>query len=261
MFHFPPYIATSRSKFARFYSCQCYLKKTNSVILLLGDDIIFNLNEFLIYGSISAVISYLLGSISFSIVLTKLLYKKDIRDFGSGNAGMTNVLRTFGKKAAALTMTGDVVKGIVAVLISKALFDIFTQTDNYYGAYISAICAVLGHVYPVYFGFKGGKAVSVSIGVIAAINPMLVIPLLLVFAVSFLATKMVSVGSVCCAIAYPIFTYVYYIVLGEFPIFPLVAATFLGLGVVFLHRKNISRILSGTEYKFMQKGKDNESSK
>ena len=113
-------------------------------------------------GAACAAAAYLLGSLSFSIIVTRLLYHKDIRTFGSGNAGMTNVLRTFGKGAAALTIVGDIGKGILAVLLAKWAFGAFTAADPIYGAYIAAFCAVLGHVYPVYFGFKGGKAVSVA---------------------------------------------------------------------------------------------------
>lgn len=117
-------------------------------------------------GAACAAAAYLLGSLSFSIIVTRLLYHKDIRTFGSGNAGMTNVLRTFGKGAAALTIVGDIGKGILAVLLAKWAFGAFTAADPIYGAYIAAFCAVLGHVYPVYFGFKGGKAVSVATGTI-----------------------------------------------------------------------------------------------
>ena len=128
-------------------------------------------------GAACAAAAYLLGSLSFSIIVTRLLYHKDIRTFGSGNAGMTNVLRTFGKGAAALTIVGDIGKGILAVLLAKWAFGAFTAADPIYGAYIAAFCAVLGHVYPVYFGFKGGKAVSVATGTIIAIKPVLILPL------------------------------------------------------------------------------------
>ena len=148
-------------------------------------------------GAACAAAAYLLGSLSFSIIVTRLLYHKDIRTFGSGNAGMTNVLRTFGKGAAALTIVGDIGKGILAVLLAKWAFGAFTAADPIYGAYIAAFCAVLGHVYPVYFGFKGGKAVSVATGTIIAIKPVLILPLLAVFFIVFLCSKMVSLASIC----------------------------------------------------------------
>ena len=154
-------------------------------------------------GAACAAAAYLLGSLSFSIIVTRLLYHKNIRTFGSGNAGMTNVLRTFGKGAAALTIVGDIGKGILAVLLAHWPFGPFTAADPISGAYIAPLCAVLGHVYPVYFGFKGGKAVSVATGTIIAIKPVLILPLLAVFFIVFLCSKMVSLASICCAAAYP----------------------------------------------------------
>ncbi len=218
---------------------------------------IFNLNDILMFGTASALVAYLLGSISFSIVVTKLMFNKDIRNYGSGNAGMTNVLRTFGKKAAAITFAGDVLKGIAAVSIGKVLFASFSQSDMMYGAYIAAFFAVLGHIYPVYFGFKGGKAVSVSSGAIAAINPLLIVPIIIVFAIAFLSTKMVSVGSIACAVFYPVCTLLYYVyMVGSVPVFPMVGSTTIALIVIYLHRKNIKRIIEGTEYKFLQNKKN-----
>ena len=195
-------------------------------------------------GAACAAAAYLLGSLSFSIIVTRLLYHKDIRTFGSGNAGMTNVLRTFGKGAAALTIVGDIGKGILAVLLAKWAFGAFTAADPIYGAYIAAFCAVLGHVYPVYFGFKGGKAVSVATGTIIAIKPVLILPLLAVFFIVFLCSKMVSLASICCAAAYPAVTFLY---------FHFVAV--IGGLVIWLHRSNIQRIKNGTEYKFGRKKK------
>ena len=142
---------------------------------------------FLLYVVFCVLIPYLLGSLSFSVIVSKTLYHQDIRNFGSGNAGMTNVLRTFGKKAAALTVVGDIGKGVVAVLLAKWFFGSQLVSEQSYflgaifGIYLAAFFAVLGHVYPLYFGFKGGKAVSVATGTIVAISPVMVLPLLVVF--------------------------------------------------------------------------------
>ncbi len=207
-------------------------------------------------GALCAAAAYLLGSLSFSIIVTKLLYHKDIRTFGSGNAGMTNVLRTFGKGAAALTIVGDIGKGIVAVLLAKWAFAAFTATPPIYGAYLAAVCAVLGHVYPLYFGFKGGKAVSVATGTIIAIEPVLIVPLVVIFFTVFFCSKMVSLASISCAAAYPVVTFVYFacIVRHDALLTTLCAAAVGGL-VIWLHRGNIQRIQNGTEYKFGQKKK------
>ena len=123
------------------------------------------------------VIPYLLGSLSFSIIVSRLLFRKDVRNYGSHNAGMTNVLRTFGKGAAALTLAGDIGKGVAAVLLAKWFFSAHLNDAIYYrgaiiGVYLAAFFAVIGHVYPLYFGFKGGKAVSVATGTIAALEPV-----------------------------------------------------------------------------------------
>ena len=205
-------------------------------------------------GALCALAAYLLGSLSFSIIVTKLLYHKDIRTFGSGNAGMTNVLRTFGKGAAALTIIGDIGKGVLAVLLAKWAFASFTAADPIYGAYIAAGCAVLGHVYPVYFGFKGGKAVSLATGTIVAIEPVLIAPLAVLFFAVFFCGKMVSLSSITCAAAYPVVTFLYFYFTERHNtlLTTLCAAAFGGL-VIWLHRGNIERIKNGTEYKFGKK--------
>lgn len=202
-----------------------------------------------------ALTAYLLGSCSFAIIVTKLLYGKDIRTFGSGNAGMTNVLRTFGKGAAALTIVGDIGKGVAAVLLAKWAFGAFTAVEPIYGAYIAAFFAVIGHIYPVYFGFKGGKAVSVATGTIVAIQPILVVPLLALFFLIFACSKMVSLASVCCAVAYPVVTLLYFLRAGHDVVFTTIGAAIMGGLVVWLHRANLKRIANGTEYKFGQKKK------
>ncbi len=207
----------------------------------------------ILFFLLCAIVSYLLGSLSFAIIISKLVYKKDIRTFGSGNAGMTNILRTFGKKAAALTFAGDIGKGIVAVVISKIIIENFTDFHAVYGAYIGAFCAILGHVFPLYFKFKGGKAVSVSAGTIIAIEPLLILPLIVVFFIAFFATRMVSVGSIVGAIAYPVLTFAFFYFRGENYIFATICAGLMALFVIYLHRKNITRIKEGTEYRFVKK--------
>ena len=122
--------------------------------------------------AVCILVPYLLGSLSFSIIVSKGLYHQDIRKFGSGNAGMTNILRTYGKKAAALTVIGDIGKGIAAVLLAKWFLASAANENAILGVYLAAFFAVIGHVYPIYFGFKGGKAVSVAAGTIVAIEPI-----------------------------------------------------------------------------------------
>lgn len=199
------------------------------------------------------LIPYLLGSLSFSIIVTRLFYRKDIRTFGSGNAGMTNVLRTFGKGAAALTLICDIGKGILAVLLAK-MVQTNTVGIGLFGIYLAAFFAILGHVYPAYFGFKGGKAISVGAGTIIAINPALFIPFLILFLIVFFCGKMVSLASVCCAAAYPVITFIYYyFIVGHDTLMATLGAAVMAILVIWLHRGNLQRIKDGTEYKFLQK--------
>ena len=126
---------------------------------------------------VSAVQAYLLGSIDTGILVSKFLYHDDVRKYGSGAAGMTNMLRTFGKKAAALTAFGDVLKGVLAVCIGRWLFTLMpenTTLSPYLAVYLAAIFAIIGHLKPLYFGFKGGKGVLVAGGTILAIQPVLI---------------------------------------------------------------------------------------
>lgn len=125
---------------------------------------------------VSAVQAYLLGSIDTGILVSKFLYHDDVRKYGSGAAGMTNMLRTFGKKAAALTAFGDVLKGVLAVCIGRWLFTLMPESTTlspYLAVYLAAIFAIIGHLKPLYFGFKGGKGVLVAGGTILAIQPVL----------------------------------------------------------------------------------------
>ena len=119
--------------------------------------------------------AYLLGSVDTGILVSKFVYHDDVRNHGSGAAGMTNMLRTFGKKAAAMTATGDVLKGVLAVCIGRWLFHMLPAdagVSPYLGVYLAAIFAVLGHLYPLYFGFKGGKGrpASSPLGIIISLE-------------------------------------------------------------------------------------------
>ena len=166
---------------------------------------------------VSAVQAYLLGSIDTGILVSKFLYHDDVRKYGSGAAGMTNMLRTFGKKAAALTAFGDVLKGVLAVCIGRWLFTLMpesTMLSPYLAVYLAAIFAIIGHLKPLYFGFKGGKGVLVAAGAILAVQPVLLPVLALIFLVCLVPTGMVSLGSITMAAAYPVLTLVYSLMRG-----------------------------------------------
>lgn len=204
----------------------------------------------------SAVAAYLLGSLDFGIIVSTVFYRKDIRTVGSGNAGMTNILRTFGKGAAAVTLAGDMLKGVGAVLLAKYLFSGFSGISPMYCAYVAAVGALLGHLFPLYFGFKGGKGVSVAAGTIIGIQPILVLPLVLVFLIVVFSTRIVSLSSIIVAALYPVVTLVYYSIWGDGGSHPLVNTLFAALMggiVIFMHRSNIERLRTGTEYRFGEK--------
>ena len=211
--------------------------------------------QLILMAVLSCVIAYVLGSLSFAVIVSKGFYKKDIRTFGSGNAGMTNVLRTFGKKAAIVTVIGDVGKGIVAIFIAKYLFGEFAGTEPIYGAYLAAIFAVLGHLFPVFFKFKGGKGVSVAFGAILVTDPVVGLCLILVFLLVVFTTKIVSLASVLAAVSYPIITgmYTWFFVPERNIAFCVVGSLIMAAMVLIMHRENIKRLLNGTEYKFGQK--------
>ena len=160
----------------------------------------------------AAAQAYLLGSVDTGILVSKYLYHDDVRNHGSGAAGMTNMLRTFGKKAAALTAAGDVLKGVAAVCIGRWLFGFLpadAAVSPYLGVYLTAILAVVGHTKPIYFGFKGGKGVLVAGGAILAIQPILLPLLTVVFLLCLVPTGMVSLGSIAMAASYPVLTLIY----------------------------------------------------
>ena len=198
---------------------------------------------------IIAIIAYAIGSISFSVILSKKMAGFDVREKGSGNAGSTNVLRTVGKKAAILTLICDILKGVVSILIAILIGNIVGDIDKALLVQIASIAVVIGHTFPIFFGFKGGKGVATSLGVLLMVNWQIGL-ICLVFALVIMAlTRMVSAGSVCAAILFPVLTLFigkeYFIVPGNYLIFSIIMA----LIVAFNHRTNISRLLNGTENK------------
>ena len=210
-------------------------------------------------AAVSAVQAYLLGSIDTGILVSKFLYHDDVRKYGSGAAGMTNMLRTFGKKAAALTAFGDVLKGVLAVCIGRWLFTQMPESTTlspYLAVYLAAIFAIIGHLKPLYFGFKGGKGVLVAGGAILAIQPILIPFLFLIFLACLLPTGMVSLGSITMAALYPVLTliYSYYrgLAAGDMAVC-FVGALIMSILVIYMHRSNIKRIREGKEYRFGKK--------
>lgn len=200
---------------------------------------------------IVAVIAYLIGSINFSIIISKKLAGFDVREKGSGNAGSTNVLRTVGKGAAILTLIGDILKGVVAILIALLAGKLVQGLDNSLLVQLAGIFVIIGHTFPVFFGFKGGKGVATSLGVLLMTNWQIGL-ICLVFALVLMAlTRMVSVGSIAAAILFPVlvaFINQNFIVSANhwnYFIYSILVA----LLVIFNHRSNLKRIFTGTENK------------
>ena len=206
-----------------------------------------------------AVIAYLIGSISFSVIISKKMAGFDVREKGSGNAGSTNVLRTVGKKAAVITLICDVLKGVIAILIAMIIGNIFKNVDK---ELIVQIAGILGHTFPIFFGFKGGKGVATSLGVLLMSNWQIGLICLVFALVLMVLTKMVSVGSCGAAVLFPVLTLFInenYTVLteGKSGKVYFVYSVILAIIVLYNHRANIKRIMSGTENKLNFGKKEN----
>ena len=200
---------------------------------------------------IIAIIAYAIGSINFSVIISRKYAGFDVREKGSGNAGTTNMLRSVGKKAAAITLICDILKGVISILIAVIIGKIVKNADKALLVQIAGIAVVIGHTFPIFFEFKGGKGVATSLGVLLMTNWQLGL-ICLIFAIVIMACpKMVSMGSVGAAILFPILTLFisnHFIVEAsgfKYLFYSIILAAI----VAFNHRENIKRILNGTENK------------
>ena len=199
---------------------------------------------------IMALIAYVIGSINFSVIISKKVAGFDVREKGSGNAGSTNMLRSVGKKGAIFTLIGDCLKGVVAILFAIIVGKIAKNTDKALLVQLAGIAVVLGHTFPIFFGFKGGKGVATSLGVLLMTNWQIGL-ICLVFALVLMAlSKMVSLGSVGAAILFPVLVLFIHtnFTVSEGSSY-LIYSIILAVIVAFNHRSNIKRILNGTENK------------
>ena len=203
---------------------------------------------------IVGLIAYLLGSISFSVIFSKKFAGVDVRTKGSGNAGSTNVLRVAGKKAALCTLICDVLKGVVAILIAFLVGKII-KADNNIAAIlceIAGLLVVIGHTFPVFFKFKGGKGVATSLGVLLTINWRLGLICLVFALIIMILTRIVSLGSILAAVLFPVlclFVPWSFIVSSDSHLSYIIFSIILALLVIFNHRTNIVRLRNGTENK------------
>jgi glycerol-3-phosphate acyltransferase PlsY len=234
------------------------------------------MGRFFIALLLSAIVSYLLGSCNSAIITVKLLKGEDIRTKGSKNAGLTNTFRCYGAVPALITLVGDLAKGIIAVIVSRLIFKLldtgFTDLMSLFGTqwqplvdghntifvgYISGFFAILGHIFPIYYGFKGGKGVLVSCSILLVIDPMTFCIVIPFFAIVLILTRYVSVASILSAIAYPIITFISQSMRVAFTPQETIVHTILVVGtsiiLIYMHRSNIERLRNGTENRFQLK--------
>ena len=202
---------------------------------------------------IMAIIAYCIGSVNFSVIFSKKFAGFDVREKGSGNAGTTNMLRSVGKKAAAITLVCDILKGVVSIGIAILLGNI-PDINKELLVQIAGVAVILGHTFPVFFGFKGGKGVATSLGVLLLSNWQIGLICLVFALVLMILTRIVSVGSCAAAVLFPILTLFineHYTVLteGKSGNVYFIYSVILAVIVLFNHRSNIKRILNGTENK------------
>ena len=203
------------------------------------------------FGVIAAVIiAYLLGSINFAVIFANIFLKKDVMELGSGNAGTTNVMRTAGFLPGALTFICDALKGFAACFIGKMLFiHAFPDTIPWvYVAYMCGVACMLGHVFPIFFRFKGGKGVATSVGIFAVCCPIAIIIGLTVFALGVFITRIVSLSSLIATVTVISLSLVFYDSEANI-IIPALLSITMGVTVFLKHKDNIKRLVKGEEKK------------
>lgn len=223
----------------------------------------------------TAAIAYLLGSFSFAIIFTRANSDKDIREMGSGNAGFTNVLRSVGVGPAVLTITFDFIKGVVAVLIGWWIFsgvhaapDVAMYEYTHYGRYLAGVFAMVGHSYPLYFGFKGGKGIVTAAALMSVVDFRVFLMIIATFLIMVLITRIVSLSSLTCAALYPIYTCLIIYFCDYLPsiggadelrlrfVWICTGCAFVvGLFAILKHTENIKRLLAGEEKSIKPKKK------
>lgn len=193
--------------------------------------------------AVAAVFAYLLGGINGAIITSKYFYKKDVRDYGSGNAGLTNFYRVFGKYGLVLVIAIDILKTVIPVLFAGWLLG---RSDMWLeGSAFAGFFAMLGHAYSLYYGFKGGKAVMAGGTLVWFVDWRIAIIVWLAFALAVLLTRYVSLGSVAAGVLYPVSMAALGIDYG----FALIMVTLSGALLIFRHKDNIKRIIKGNESK------------
>ena len=240
-----------------------YLTKAFEIDVSSSEEFILNAQQSIIYLACIAfcmIISYLLGSINSGIIVSKLLYHDDVRFHGSGNAGLTNVYRTYNNRATIFTLVGDVVKVFIALLVTAFFFGFLYKNGFSYQplCYLSGLFCVIGHIKPVFYKFKGGKGVLCAAASVLLLMPLAFLLLLLVFISLVAMTKYISVGSIAVAFFLPFTAQAYMNIIGaNNPTITGICAV-MGLIVIYCHRSNIKRLSRREENKFHFKKKSEE---
>ena len=208
---------------------------------------------FIIQILLCVIVPYLLGSINTAIILSKKVYGEDIRKFGSGNAGMTNMQRTYGNKAAVMTLLGDCAKQIVSIFFAAFIF-------GREGAYLAGMFCMLGHIAPIYYRFKGGKGVLTAATMILFLNPVVFLVVFAIFVATVAISRFISLGSILSAFAYPGILYMYltFTKTMHSSAFAMISSVVMSFIIIFMHRSNIARLANGKENKLCLTKKQKE---
>ena len=209
----------------------------------------------------AVIVPYLISGVNSAIIVTKIKSGQDIRTLGSGNAGLTNTLRTQGKAAALFVLLGDIAKGVLSIILVHLLFrgllgaDTYSHTEGWtWVNYLAGIFCVLGHVFPLYYGFKGGKGILVTFAAMLAINWIAGVVPFLIFVIVVAVSRYVSLGSITAAACYPFAVLAFSLIQNDtcaWINFALSAV--IGIMLIVMHRENIKRLLAHNEKKLGQK--------
>ncbi|MBR4361173.1 MAG: glycerol-3-phosphate 1-O-acyltransferase PlsY [Ruminococcus sp.] len=208
---------------------------------------------------LAAALGYFLGSINFSIIIVQIVRGKDIRTMGSKNAGLTNTYRCCGPACAGLTLLGDVCKGVLAVALARMIagfmkVGLVPDNDVHYIGYVAAFFAIIGHIFPVYYGFKGGKGVLVGAASFLALDFRVFIALIAIFIVILAISKYVSLSSILASAYGPLAVFMMSLIVNgtSFPrsLLYLILSLPMSAVIIWKHRSNIERLLNNTESKF-----------
>ena len=229
--------------------------------------------ELIIRTLATMIIAYLIGSINPAILITRVVTGTDIRTMGSGNAGFTNVLRSVGKGPAIATIVCDYIKGIAAVLIGWWIFSALTVTNEVspteyeiYGRYLAGVCVIIGHAFPIFFKFRGGKGVVTANALMLVVDWRVFLIILGTFLIIFFCTKIISLGSIAGAAIYPVYTLLityfcdYLPNLGtpnelrfRFVLISTGCAVIVGAIIIIMHKDNLKRLFNGEEKRIKAK--------